>query len=142
MRSMIALASSKITATIRLGLGVIGRNFFNKAGADFWCVGGDGYSYDTAIDFKIPPTPQSDKNTPQRLHSVCKNNTSPTQKETSLMAAIIWPNAEEVKQRLSYFCAGDGNVPLERQKVCPKVFQGRPVMVFKLDHHGSSGEFS
>ncbi|KAF5692020.1 hypothetical protein FCIRC_206 [Fusarium circinatum] len=61
----IALASSKITATIRLGLGVIERNFFGKAGVEFWCVGSDGYSYDTAIDFKIPPTPQSDKNIPE-----------------------------------------------------------------------------
>ncbi|KAF5708791.1 hypothetical protein FGLOB1_6250 [Fusarium globosum] len=141
-----ALARSKIIATIKLGLGVIGCNFsgeeFNKAGVGFWCVGGDGYSYDTAIDFKSLPTPQSDKNTPKKLQLVCKNSTYPTQNERSLMAAIIWPNADQAKLRFSYFCAGDGNVLLERNSICPKVFQGRPVKASKLDHHGSSGEFS
>ncbi|KAF5563669.1 hypothetical protein FPHYL_5067 [Fusarium phyllophilum] len=140
-----ALAGSKITATTKLGLGVIGCNFFgdefNKAGVGFWCVGGDGYSYDTAVDFKIPPTPQVSKDAPRKLQLVCKK-TSPTQNERSLMAAIIWPNADQAKQRFSYFCAGDGNVPLERNIICPNVFQGRPVKAFKLDHHGSSGEFS
>ncbi|RBA19825.1 hypothetical protein FPRO05_09125 [Fusarium proliferatum] len=99
-----ALARSKIIATVKLGLGVIGCNLgeeFNKAGVGFWCVGGDGYSYDTAIDFKSPPTPQSDKNTPKKLQLVCKNSTYPTQNERSLMAAIIWPNADQAKLRFS-----------------------------------------
>ncbi|CCT73281.1 uncharacterized protein FFUJ_10036 [Fusarium fujikuroi IMI 58289] len=94
-------ARSKIIATIKLGLGVIGCNFFgeefNKSGVGFWCVGGDGYSYDTAIDFKSLPTPQSDKNTPKKPQLVCKNSTYPTQNERSLMAATIWPNADQAK---------------------------------------------
>ncbi|KAG4280490.1 hypothetical protein FPRO06_11823 [Fusarium proliferatum] len=58
----------------------------------------------------------------------------------SLMAAIIWPSRST--SRYSYFCAGDGNVPLERKNVCPVVLGNNTVKAFKLDHHGSSGEFS
>ncbi|KAF4957924.1 hypothetical protein FGADI_2753 [Fusarium gaditjirri] len=48
---------------------------------------------------------------------VCEGKV-PTQNEQSLMAAIIWTTAGTGEPRFSYFCAGDGNVPLEKRNIC------------------------
>ncbi|KAJ4107919.1 hypothetical protein NW760_008767 [Fusarium oxysporum] len=66
---------------------------------------------------------------------------TPTPNEKSLMAAIIW-HSSKGKPRYSYFCAGDGNVLLEKRNVCPVVFDNGTFKDFKLNHHGSSREFS
>jgi hypothetical protein len=66
---------------------------------------------------------------------------TPTPNENSLMAAIIW-HSSKGKPRYSYFCAGDGNVLLEKRNIYLVVFDNGTVKAFKLNHHGSSREFS
>ncbi|KAF4417924.1 hypothetical protein FACUT_11950 [Fusarium acutatum] len=137
-----ALKDAGIQSTIKVGTNAIGYNFFgqdfNNYGVGFWCVGGDGYSY--TKDFQLPPTPLEEQTHSDNIQMVCEKD-APTPNEKSLMAAIIWPNSRGTS-RYSYFCAGDGNVPLEKKNVCPVVFGNKKVKAFKLDHHGSSGEFS
>ncbi|KAI1008824.1 hypothetical protein LB504_001360 [Fusarium proliferatum] len=139
-----ALANAKIKENIVIGSNVIGHDFFgqepDKAQVGFWCVGGDAYSY-TKGSFKLPPKPSKENERPTKLVLECKSGKGPTPNEKSLMGAIIWPNLNGMA-RYSYFCAGDGNVLLEKNKVCPEVFQSDKVTAFKLDHHGSSGEFA
>ncbi|SCV42081.1 uncharacterized protein FFB14_07629 [Fusarium fujikuroi] len=139
----VAQKDSGIRATVKIGTSTIGYNFFgqkfNEHGVGFWCVGGDGYSY-TKGSFKLPPTPLETQRGSKNIDLVCENMKTPTPNERSLMAAIIWPSRST--SRYSYFCAGDGNVPLEKKNVCPVVLGNNTVKAFKLDHHGSSGEFS
>ncbi|KAG7407241.1 hypothetical protein Forpe1208_v012778 [Fusarium oxysporum f. sp. rapae] len=143
-RASKALEISKIKPNVTSGVEVLGHDFFgqdpNKADAGFWCVGGDGYSYAKGV--KIPPEPQKINNVLKNLVQVSKKGGKPTPNEQSLMAAIIWPKGGAGKPRFSYFSAGDGNFSLEKDNICPHVFQKQPVKAFKLDHHGSSGEFS
>ncbi|CVK98150.1 uncharacterized protein FMAN_12232 [Fusarium mangiferae] len=139
-----AFEKCSIKTTRVVGAEAIGCNFFgqemNHGPVGFWCVGGDGYSYDKG--FKIPPEPQKEGDLLKNLKLVSVKENSPTPNERSLMAVIMWRGSGKSQRRFSYFCAGDGNFTLEKDVVCPQVFQGQPVKAFKLDHHGSSGEFS
>ncbi|KAG5757334.1 hypothetical protein H9Q70_000185 [Fusarium xylarioides] len=140
-----ALVKAKIKTSIVIGSKVIGHDFFGqepaKAQVGFWCVGGDAYSY-TKGSFKVPPEPLKDNEMSKKLALECKSDKGPTPNEKSLMAVIMWRGSGKSQRRFSYFCAGDGNVLLEKNKVCPEVFQREHVTAFKLDHHGSSGEFA
>ncbi|KAI3577834.1 hypothetical protein IWW34DRAFT_789549 [Fusarium oxysporum f. sp. albedinis] len=113
-----ALKDSDIQAIIKIGSNVIGYNFFgqksNESGVGFWCVGGDGYSYTKG--FQLPPKPLEEQN--------------------------LRNNIDKGKPRYSYFCAGDGNVLLEKRNIYLVVFDNGTAKAFKLNHHGSSREFS
>ncbi|KAJ4117167.1 hypothetical protein NW765_010582 [Fusarium oxysporum] len=114
-----ALKDSGIQAIIKIGSNVIGYNFFgqksNESGVGFWCVGGDGYSYTKG--FQLPPKPLEEQNLRNNIDS-------------------------KGKPRYSYFCTGDGNVLLEKRNIYLVVFYNGTVKAFKLNHHGSSREFS
>jgi len=87
---------------------------------EFLCVGADGYV-----------TEDQQKRVPE----------NPDKNQQSLLAVIYWPRSN----RCSYYCGGDGNPVLAGGKMMEylrdKLEITKPVVVMKLDHHGSAGEF-
>ena len=60
-----------------------------------------------------------------------------SENERSILSVIAWGNGE----KFSYFCGGDGNIPLESEFV-EFALKDKSVTVMKLDHHGSANEFA
>ncbi len=84
----------------------------------FCCLGAGGWGFNKPAAFKAKPT----------------------RNETSILSLLYWPS----DKRASYWTGGDG-FPQLTQYLVDGFFEKSkllPIKVIKLDHHGSSKEFS